>query len=168
MRQFFRLMKVSHNPILASPDFLRMSRRTIQAAGGFTLIELVMVIAIIGILASIAIPKFQDLTGLAKQGATKAGLGTVRSVLAVRYTMSATGGGTASFPTQLAASDFAGAEIPRNAISGTNGVTGLSATLNGTATNASAGFWYISGTSTNTDWGKAGAYSDGTTNTSGY
>ena len=135
---------------------------------GFTLIELVIVIGIIGLLAAIAIPQFQDLTGLAKAGATKAGLGSVRSTLAIRYANSATGGGNASFPTQLAASDFAGAEQPRNALSGTLGVTGLSATINGTVTNASAGFWYISGTSSNSDWGHAGAYSDGTVNTVNY
>jgi prepilin-type N-terminal cleavage/methylation domain-containing protein len=139
-----------------------------RGKAGFTLIELVMVIAIIGILASIALPRFQDLTGLAKAGATKAGLGSVRSTLAVRYTMSVTNGGTASFPTVLGASDFAAAALPANAINGTVGVTGLSATLNGTATNSSVGFWYISGTSTNTDWGKAGAYSDGTINTASY
>lgn len=144
----------------------KMKNRNKRA--GFTLIELVIVIGIIGFLAAIAIPQFQDLTGLAKAGATKAGLGTVRSTLAVRYANSATGGGNASFPTQLAASDFAGAETPRNAINNTSGVTGLSATVNGTATNASAGFWYISGTSSNTDWGKAGAYSEGTTNTAAY
>ncbi len=135
---------------------------------GFTLIELVIVIGIIGLLAAIAIPQFQDLTGLAKAGATKAGLGTVRSTLAVRYANSATGGGAATFPTQLAASDFAGAEQPRNALNTFAGVTGLSATINGTVTHASVGFWFISGTSTNTDWGKAGAYSDGTINTSNY
>jgi prepilin-type N-terminal cleavage/methylation domain-containing protein len=135
---------------------------------GFTLIELVIVIGIIGLLAAIAIPQFQDLTGLAKSGATKAGLGSVRSTLAIRYANSATGGGNATFPTVLGASDFAAAELPRNAINGTVGVTGLSATLNGTATNSSIGFWYISGTSTNTDWGKAGAYSDGTINTASY
>jgi MSHA pilin protein MshA len=139
-----------------------------KVSKGFTMIELVMVIAIIGILASIAFPRFQDLTGLAKQGATKAGLGAVRSTLAIRYTMSVTNGGSASFPTVLAASDFAAAELPRNALNGTVGVTGLSATVSGTATNSSIGFWYISGTSTNTLWGRAGAYSDGTVNTAAY
>ena len=135
---------------------------------GFTLIELVIVIGIIGLLAAIAIPKFQDLTGLAKAGATKAGLGSVRSTLAVLYANSATAGGTASFPTQLAVSDFAGATPPANGVNGLSGVTGMSLTVNGTVTNGTMGFWYISGTSTNTDWGKAGAFSDGTVNTAAY
>jgi prepilin-type N-terminal cleavage/methylation domain-containing protein len=135
---------------------------------GFTLIELVIVIAVLGLLAAIAIPYYYDLSGQGKVGATKGGLGALRSVLAIRYANSATAGGNASFPTVLGASDFAAAELPSNAINGTIGVTGLSATVNGTATNSSIGFWYISGTSTNTDWGKAGAYSDGTINTASY
>lgn len=52
---------------------------------GFTLIELMIVVAIIGILAAIAIPKFADLISKSKEGATKGGLSTVRSALQVYY-----------------------------------------------------------------------------------
>jgi len=52
---------------------------------GFTLIELMIVVAIIGILAAIAIPKFADLINKSKEGATKGALSTVRSALQVYY-----------------------------------------------------------------------------------
>jgi prepilin-type N-terminal cleavage/methylation domain-containing protein len=52
---------------------------------GFTLIELMIVVAIIGILAAIAIPKFADLINKSKEGATKGSLSSVRSAINVYY-----------------------------------------------------------------------------------
>jgi len=52
---------------------------------GFTLIELMIVVAIIGILAAIAIPKFADLIKKSKEGATKGSLGELRSALTIYY-----------------------------------------------------------------------------------
>jgi general secretion pathway protein G len=52
---------------------------------GFTLIELMIVVAIIGILAAIAIPKFADLIRKSSEGASKGNLGAVRSALAIYY-----------------------------------------------------------------------------------
>lgn len=61
--------------------------RTRKGSGsfGFTLIELMIVVAIIGILAAIAIPKFADLVTKSKEGATKGSLGAVRSALSIYY-----------------------------------------------------------------------------------
>lgn len=52
---------------------------------GFTLIELMIVVAIIGILAAIAIPKFADLIRKSKEGATKGSLAAIRSAVTIYY-----------------------------------------------------------------------------------
>jgi len=58
-----------------------MKRHRIRA--GFTLIELVMVILLLGILMTVAIPNFQDFRTEAKNAAINAALGGIRSALAI-------------------------------------------------------------------------------------
>jgi prepilin-type N-terminal cleavage/methylation domain-containing protein len=46
---------------------------------GFTMIELMIVVAIIGILAAIALPKFADMIEKSREGSTKGNIGALKS-----------------------------------------------------------------------------------------
>ncbi len=57
----------------------------LRSKKGFTLVELMIVVAIIGILAGIAIPRYMNFIRRSKEGATKGNLGAVRSALNIYY-----------------------------------------------------------------------------------
>lgn len=129
---------------------------------GFTLIELMIVVAIIGILAAIAIPKFSDLINKSHEGATKGRLSAVRSALQVYY-----GNNEGLFPTGPAGSNttFLQAALAPTYISDWPSVyvpayhkkTSTVDTINGgdpkNSDNTCEGEWvYVS--STTADWGK--------------
>ncbi|MFA5974754.1 MAG: prepilin-type N-terminal cleavage/methylation domain-containing protein [Elusimicrobiota bacterium] len=57
----------------------------LKSKRGFTLIELMIVVAIIGILAAIAIPQFANMVSKSQEGATKGNLGSIRSALSIYY-----------------------------------------------------------------------------------
>src|ERR1043165_7543272 len=52
---------------------------------GFTLIEVMIVVAILAILAATVIPMFGAALAKAREGTTKGGLGSLRSALAIYY-----------------------------------------------------------------------------------
>jgi len=56
-----------------------------MSLGGFTLIELMLVVAIIALLAAIAIPKFADMVIRAKEAGVKGKTGSFRSAITIYY-----------------------------------------------------------------------------------
>ena len=65
---------------------------------GFTLVELMIVVAIIGILSTIAIPEYVKMTSKAKQSEAKANLGAIFVVQVAYFAENATyAGGSDAF-----------------------------------------------------------------------
>jgi MSHA pilin protein MshA len=71
------------------PDFIKIhfckANIMKNKQGGFTLIELVMVIVILGVLAAVALPKFVDLSSDAKKAAIDGAAGALSSYAAINY-----------------------------------------------------------------------------------
>ncbi|HVZ80173.1 MAG TPA: prepilin-type N-terminal cleavage/methylation domain-containing protein [bacterium] len=52
---------------------------------GFTLVELMIVVAVIGILAAIAIPRFGEMVEKSREGQTKGNLNSIHSAMMIYY-----------------------------------------------------------------------------------
>lgn len=75
----------------------RRQRRQLQGCGqrGFTLLELIIVVAIVGILATIAMPAMKDMPRRANEAVLKTNLHTLRDVIDQHY------GDKGKYPTSL-------------------------------------------------------------------
>jgi MSHA pilin protein MshA len=87
---------------------------------GFTLIELVIVIVILGILASVAIPKYEDMREQARVATLKGQLGSIRSAIAIQYARNALNG-SATFPV-LDGTIFADGRVPKEPVNNSSAV----------------------------------------------
>ena len=57
----------------------------LKSGNGFTLLELMIVVGIVGLLAAVAIPKYGDLLEKANLGATLGNLASLRSAVSIYY-----------------------------------------------------------------------------------
>lgn len=69
-----------------------------NGAGGFTLIEVVIIIVVLGILSTFAIAKYQDLTLDAKESACRSALGGLRGGITTWYSQNIVKKSQAVFP----------------------------------------------------------------------
>lgn len=121
---------------------------------GFTMVEIIAVLVIIGIMAAVAAPKFINMAGKARVKASQSGINEAKAALSVAYAKAYldNNGASPTIAQVVTAADFDSGALPEAdvvfgdirvdiAASGTDGVTITVDMYDGTA-------W-------NTDWGAA-------------
>ena len=73
---------------------------TLRDQRGFTLIEIIMVIVLLGIIAAIAIPQYVDMKTKAQEATADGIVGSIVAAAAIGYADKAVNTATATYPTQ--------------------------------------------------------------------
>jgi prepilin-type N-terminal cleavage/methylation domain-containing protein len=111
---------------------------------GFTLLELMLVVAIIGTLAAIAVPKFANLLRKSNEGQTRGNLGALRSAVTIYYADM-----EGQYPTNLASLSINGkylSFIPKNVgVSAYHANSNSIESIMGTPEKVSGGGWWYPG-----------------------
>ena len=97
--------------------------KLINMKAGYTLIELVIVIVLIGFFAAMVLPRFVSLNHETRLAAAKGALGSIRSAVAIRYIINATIEGFDAVPDNITPEMFQNREVPIEPLTNTNEVT---------------------------------------------
>lgn len=93
---------------------MELNRKGCRKRSGWTLVELVIVIVILGLIGAVALPAYQGVIDTAECNACQAAQGTIRSAVAVYYASH-----EGKLPDSLTSSLFANMEIPVCSTTGT-------------------------------------------------